>query len=299
MANTNHKKWVMYPGRWQPLHEGHINIISQAIDRGENVWIAMRKTELSDSDPYSIQQRIQMIKRAFGDLYGDRVIATTIPDIAGIRYGRGVGYFVEEAIVSKEIAKISATNIRAGKDKSLHTDVSNYLQNLESTIWFTGLPCSGKTTLAEALRHRLTNFNKGYRIEILDGDDVRKRLNSDLGFSTDDRAENLRRVSEVSQLFNNKKITVLASFVSPTNTLRQIPLDLIKNLKTVYVKCPVEECEKRDVKGMYAEARAGKRKGFTGIDAPFEEPANPQLIVDTQNNTIEECVDQIIKRFDF
>jgi len=298
MSENKHLKWVMYPGRWQPFHKGHIEIINQALDKGENVWIAMRETPISEKDPYNNSQRIQMIKRAFGDLYGKRVIATTIPDIDGIRYGRGVGYFVEEAKVSKEIREISATNVRAGNDSRINERVANYLKNLGTTIWFTGLPCSGKTTLAEAVRYRLSNSDKGYRLEVLDGDDVRRSLNSDLGFSNEDRSENIRRVSEVAQLFNNKKITVLASFVSPTEEIRQIPKELIGNLKIVYVNSSLQECERRDVKGMYAEARAGNRPGFTGIDAPFEEPLNPDLVIDTENNNVEACVDQIIEAFD-
>lgn len=298
---NNHKKWVMFPGRWQPLHQGHMAIIDNTLEEGKNVWIAIRDTEISSENPYTVKQRMEMIKRAYGDMYGDRVKATIIPDIEGIKYGRGVGYFVEEAKVPKEIADISATKIRAGNDRSIHGDVDNYLNLLKSTIWLTGLPCAGKTTLADRLKEEIDNLDRGYRTHRLDGDDVRGKLNKGLGFSSEDRIENLRRVSHLARYVNENGGLVLASFVSPENEMR----DLVKNIvgedtfKLVYVKCSTEECESRDVKGMWKLAREGKIDDFTGVDGKFEDPKNPSIVVDTSKDDLETCVNSILNEFKF
>jgi len=160
------------------------------------------------------------------------------------------------------------------------------------TIWFTGLPCSGKTTIAKELEIRLKK--KGYLIVHLDGDDIRKKLNEDLGFTEGDRSENLRRVGHVIQLFNEKGINVLASFVSPTDKHRDIIRDVIKKIKIIYVKCSLKECERRDIKGMYKKARMGEIKEFTGISSPFEEPKNPDFIINTEIENLEESIEKIL-----
>ena len=295
--NLPHKRWVMYPGRWQPLHQGHLTIMQKTLDEGKNVWIGIRNTEVSPSNPYTAEQRFEMIKRAFGSLYGDRVIASVIPDIEGIRYSRGVGYFVEEIIVPKEISEISATNVRAGKEQRVHDGVKNYINLLESTIWLTGLPCSGKTTLSALLKQKIENAGKAYRVALLDGDDVRKGLNTDLGFTPEARKENLRRVANVAKLFNEKGNLVIASFVSPTNDLRKQIKEIIgsERFKLIYLKCPVEVCEQRDIKGMYAKARRGEIPEFTGISAPFEDPIDADLVIDTSKDDAEACVNNIIE----
>ena len=163
------------------------------------------------------------------------------------------------------------------------------------TLWLTGLPCSGKTTIAKELEKKLKK--KGVAIAHLDGDDVRKGLNSDLGFSTKDRHENLRRVGHVSELFNQKGNYVIASFVSPLEEYRFLLKNTIQNMKLVYVKAPIEECIKRDVKGMYARAMDGEIKDFTGISAPFEEPKNPDLVVYTDEESVKESVEKIYREF--
>lgn len=161
------------------------------------------------------------------------------------------------------------------------------------TLWLTGLPCSGKTTIAKRLEKELEN--KGYKVAHLDGDDVREGLNKDLGFSREDRKENLRRIAHIAELLDEKANIdfVIASFVSPRNEYREMIKNIIKNMKLIYVKCSVEECERRDVKGMYKKARNGEIDKFTGISAPFEEP-NADLIVDSENEEIETCVNQIL-----
>ncbi len=162
------------------------------------------------------------------------------------------------------------------------------------TLWFTGLACSGKTVLADAVADDLKR--KGMKVERLDGDIVRKNLTKDLGFSLEDRNKNIERVTFVAKLLTRNGVAVLASFISPYNQIRDYSRKEIGNYILVYVKCPVEVCEERDVKGMYAKARAGQIKNFTGIDHPFEEPDNPDIVVDTDKQDIDESK-QIILDF--
>lgn len=160
------------------------------------------------------------------------------------------------------------------------------------TVWFTGLPCSGKTTIADRLGEVLRG--RGEKVERLDGDTVRKGLTSDLGFSKEDRAENIKRVTFVAKLLTRNGVKVLATFVSPYIDRRQKTREEIGEFMMVYVRTPVKECIRRDVKGMYAKALAGEIKGFTGIDDPYEEPVNPELVVDTDKETIEESVQKVL-----
>jgi|APSaa5957512622_1039677.scaffolds.fasta_scaffold11010_4 adenylyl-sulfate kinase len=163
------------------------------------------------------------------------------------------------------------------------------------TLWFSGLPCSGKTTIAKELEGRLRK--KGYSIARLDGDDIRRGLNVDLKFSKEDRKENLRRIAHVAQLFNDKNIIVLASFIAPLEENRKFLRDTIKNFNLIFVKCDIKVCSNRDIKGMYKLAREGKIKNFTGVSAPFEDPKNADIILDTENLSVDCCVDQIIERY--
>jgi len=283
-----HKRYAMFIGRWQPFHKGHKYLIDQALSEGKNACVAIRDTEISDKNPYTVEQRKEMIWR----VYGDRVAAIAIPDIESINIGRKVGYGVNRIDPPEEITKISGTNVRAGKDANIPPEVADYLKTLKTTLWLTGLPCAGKTTIAKRLKEELDN--RGYYTNHLDGDDVRGALNEDLGFTPEDRKENLRRIAHVSKLFNKNGTFVIASFVSPTNELRNMIKGIVENFKLVYVKCSLKECEKRDVKGMYKRARTGEIPQFTGVSAPFEEPKNPDIVVDTENSNLEECVKQIL-----
>ncbi len=164
-----------------------------------------------------------------------------------------------------------------------------------SIIWLTGLSGSGKTTLARELEKIL--FQRGYQVAVLDGDNIRHGLNSDLGFSIEDRAENIRRVGEVAKLMMNSGLITIAAFISPYCGDR----DRIRNIVDdgdfieVYLRCPVTECERRDVKGLYKKARAGLIKNFTGIDDPYEEPLNAEIVIDTENMTVKKSVDKILQ----
>jgi len=155
-------------------------------------------------------------------------------------------------------------------------------------IWMTGLSASGKTTLAIGLEKAL--YEKGLLCYVLDGDNVRTGINNNLSFSEDDRKENIRRVAEVSKLFVQCGIITINSFVSPTEDIRKLAKSIIgeNDFKLVYVNTPIEVCEKRDTKGLYAKARRGEIKDFTGVNAPFEEPVKPDLEIKTDQHSFEE-----------
>lgn len=161
------------------------------------------------------------------------------------------------------------------------------------TVWFTGLPCSGKTTIADKLVHILRE--RGKKVERLDGDIVRKGLTRDLGFSKEDRDKNIERVTFVAKLLTRNDVIVLATFVSPYIERRGKTREEIGEYVEVYVKASIDECIKRDVKGMYKKALAGEIKNFTGVDDPYEEPPNPEIIVDTDNETVEESVKKVLE----
>jgi len=160
-------------------------------------------------------------------------------------------------------------------------------------VWFTGLSASGKSTIAHTLEKVL--FEKGIKVYVFDGDNIRHGLNSDLGFSPKDRRENLRRIAEVSKLFVDAGLIVLACFISPYKKDREYIKQIIgkEDFIEIYVKCPVEVCEKRDPKGFYKKAKAGIIKGYTGIDAPYEEPENPDLIIESDKLSPEESANKV------
>jgi adenylylsulfate kinase len=162
-------------------------------------------------------------------------------------------------------------------------------------LWFTGLPSSGKSTLANKTEERL--FKAGIRTYVLDGDNIRTGLNKNLGFSKEDREENIRRIGEVAKLFVDAGVVVLTAFISPYIKDREMVRNLVEDGEfiEIYVKCPLEVCEKRDVKGLYEKARKGIIKQFTGVDDPYEEPENPEIVIETDKVGIEESVDIIIE----
>ena len=161
-------------------------------------------------------------------------------------------------------------------------------------VWFTGLSGSGKSTIALAVEREL--HQRGILCRILDGDNIRCGINAGLGFSAEDRKENIRRIAEVGKLFVETGIVTLAAFVSPTNEYRQMARNIIgsEDFIEIYVSTPLEVCERRDVKGLYARARRGEVKDFTGISAPFEIPEHPAMSVDTSRQPLEESVKQVI-----
>ncbi|MDP6908439.1 MAG: adenylyl-sulfate kinase [Flavobacteriales bacterium] len=162
-------------------------------------------------------------------------------------------------------------------------------------IWMTGLSGSGKTTIAVALEKQLNQ--KGYLTQILDGDNIRTGINSNLGFSEEDRTENIRRIAEVSKLFLNCGVITINCFVSPTKAIRKQAKEIIgsSDFQEVFVNTPFEICEERDVKGLYAKARAGEIKNFTGLDAPFEAPESDFIDIPTDGRSVHSCAIQILK----
>jgi adenylylsulfate kinase len=183
------------------------------------------------------------------------------------------------------------------KDKKIifRNQKETLLQQRGKVIWLTGLPCSGKTTLAVRLEKEL--FDKGFLIRILDGDNVRTGINNNLGFSEADRLENIRRIAEISKLFVECGVITINGFVSPTESLRTMAKEIIgdEDFIEVYVNSPLEVCEQRDVKGMYRKARAGMIKEFTGVSSVFEEPLHADIEIRTDLLNIEQSVMKILE----
>lgn len=161
-------------------------------------------------------------------------------------------------------------------------------------LWFTGLSGSGKSTLAHAVEKKL--FQDGHLTYVLDGDNIRHGLNKNLGFSPEDREENIRRIGEVAKLFTDAGIIAMTAFISPYEADRNKARELVDKDRfvEVYCKCSLEECENRDPKGLYKKARAGEIKQFTGIDAPYEAPQHPELVIETDTYSLEESADQVL-----
>jgi adenylylsulfate kinase len=179
-------------------------------------------------------------------------------------------------------------------DRLLQTETKEtLLKQRGAVIWLIGLSGSGKSTIAEHLEAKL--YDKGLLTQVLDGDNIRSGLNNNLSFSDTDRLENIRRISEVAKLFANCGVVTLASFITPTEAIRQMAKDIIGEDKyiEVYVSTSLEACENRDVKGLYDKARQGIIKNFTGIDSVFETPQNPAIIIPTEGFTVEESVQKL------
>lgn len=162
-------------------------------------------------------------------------------------------------------------------------------------VWFTGLPSSGKSTIANEVEHQL--YPRGIRTYLLDGDNVRHGLNSNLGFSPGDREENIRRIGEVAKLFVDAGMVTFVAFISPYRKDREKARKLLEDGEfiEVYVKCPVDVCEQRDPKGLYKKAKKGEIKEFTGVSAPYEEPLNPEIILETDRLSVDESVKKLIE----
>lgn len=196
-----------------------------------------------------------------------------------------------------DMTQIKATNVVWHHGHVDRAQREEMLQQKGCTIWLTGLPSSGKSTLAFSLEHLLVE--RGHLAYVLDGDNIRHGLNKNLGFSAEDRAENIRRIGEVARLFADAGIITLTSFVSPYRADRDNVRKLHEESKLpfveVFIDTPVDECEKRDPKGLYAKARAGQIKGFTGVDDPYEPPLKPELVIKTGGITPQEATIQLLE----
>jgi len=189
--------------------------------------------------------------------------------------------------MDKNIVWHHATVTRERREK-----LNNHRSKL---LWFTGLSGSGKSTLAHALEEEL--YQRGCRTFVFDGDNVRHGLCGDLGFSIEDRQENIRRIGEMGKLFVQAGVIGLTAFISPFREDRERARGLFPHgdFLEIYVQCSLEKCEERDVKGLYKRARAGEIPEFTGISSPYEPPINPELIIDTETDSLETCVERLIQ----
>lgn len=195
---------------------------------------------------------------------------------------------------------VKATNIHPHRSQIDRRQRNRRFGHQSGVLWLTGLSGSGKSTIATGVEHLL--FKHGYLVSVLDGDTVRSGLNADLTFSQKDRYENLRRVAEVASLLANSGHIVLSTLISPHEEGREFVQKIVKhNFHAVYIKAKLEDCIKRDPKGLYQKALAGEIKNFTGLDQAYEEPAKPHLVVDTSENDIHRCqqqlADYIMERF--
>jgi len=189
-----------------------------------------------------------------------------------------------------------ATNVVWHEHKVTREEREQLLKQKGAVLWFTGLSGSGKSTVANEVAHKLHKMRKA--TYVLDGDNIRHGLNKDLGFTPEDRNENIRRISEVANLFADAGIITITAFISPYRKYRNFCRELLGDGRfiEIFAKASLETCEKRDPKGMYKKARQGIIKNFTGIDAPYEEPEHPELIVDTDKETIDESTEKVIKK---
>jgi adenylylsulfate kinase len=176
--------------------------------------------------------------------------------------------------------------------RSNHEELQGYRS---ICIWFTGLSGAGKSTIANAVQQRL--FQRKIRTYLLDGDNVRHGLNGDLGFSKEDRQENVRRVAEVAHLFVEAGVTAIAALISPFERDRQMARSIFEqeDFVEIFVNCPIDICIERDPKGLYKKAQVGIIRDFTGISSPYDPPESPELIINTSQYSIDECVDQVMR----
>ena len=258
--------------------ESLAHIQADRVERGNVAEVIMRTKGLVAVDDFNVNAKLgRFVILQDYDVAGGGIISTE--GFADQRVG-------EVAVKSQNItAEDVGVTVQQRAIANGHTG---------GILWFTGLSGSGKSTLAKALHKKL--FDKGYQVFMLDGDNIRNGLNRDLGFSPEDRSENIRRVGEVANLFAQSGVIVISSFISPyredRRRVRSMAPDAFHN---IYIKASVEACEKRDVKGLYKKARAGEIKEFTGISAPYEAPANPDLLIDTEITSVEDAVRALVK----
>ena len=272
---------VLLIGRWQPLHSGHKALIDFVLEQGHKVIVGIRDTPISKENPFSIEERIVMIRAAFGD----RLDICTVPDFDVIAYGRQVGYSFWKIDLPPDVEAVSGT-----REREILRSQRGFV------VWFTGLPGAGKTTIARLVQQELAR--RGLRAECLDGDIIRQGLSRDLGFTKEDRDTNIERVTFLVKLLTRNGLAVLCSFISPYREQRAKARAEIGNFVECYVECPLEVCIQRDVKELYQQARAGKIKNFTGISDPYEQPEDPEIICHTAYETPEQSAAKVVSFLD-
>ena len=294
MSKFTKQKTALIIGRWQPWHKGHRELFKAALEKAERVAIGVRHTFATDGkNPFSFDEVKGFIDEDLSSDYKGLYDVVELPNITNVIYGRDVGYKVEKISLGEDVEKISATQVR----KSMNlTPVSHNVSYDERTkrngheggvLWLTGLSGSGKTTLAQLAEREL--YTLGCSVYMLDGDNLRDGLNSNLGFSAQDRGENIRRASEVASLLSSTGCIVIASFISPFILDRENARKVCKNnFHEIFLSAELDVCEKRDPKGLYKKARDGIIKDFTGIGSPYDIPTNPDLVIETGKDSIEE-----------
>ena len=252
---------------------------SDSVTRGNVAEITLRTRGVVAVDDFNINPKL------------GRFVMLQDYDVAGGGIISLDGIFDQRTSRSTEVKSKNIFDVDFGVTTQQRAIVNGHLGGV---LWCTGLSGSGKSTIAKLLQKRL--FDKGYHVFVLDGDNVRKGLNRDLGFSPADRSENIRRVGEVAALFAQAGTIVISSFISPYRAdRRQVRAIAPEYFHNIYIKASLETCEKRDTKGLYKQAREGKILEFTGVSAPYEEPENPDLVLDTEKFDIEHCVDMLVR----
>ncbi len=301
MTKNRKLKTSLIIGRWQPWHKGHRELFKAALDRAERVAIGVRSTHATDEkNPFTFKEVSKFIDDDLNKEFTGKYEIIDLPNITNVIYGRDVGYKVEKITFEEGIESISATNIRKSMNISpIKNDVSSEERfkrggHIGGIIWLTGLSASGKTTLARHAERKL--FDKGYNIFMLDGDNLRNGLNYNLGFSSEDRHENIRRAAELAGLMAGLGYIVVAAFITPLAKDRELARNCYKDkFYEIFVSASIKKCESRDPKGLYKKARLGEIKEFTGIDSAYEKPKNPDLTIDTEHLKTEESVDLLIE----
>lgn len=295
-------KRAVFVGRWCPFHKGHLAIMQPKIDEGKPLLILVRDTHY---DIYPAEMRKRMIEAAMAKLKVDAKVMI-IDDIESINYGRGVGYEINEVEVDNHVQSISATDIRKKIDKKDNSwkeyvapgadkVLEDYLTKNGVVVWLTGLPKAGKTSIANLAADML--MKAGYRTESLDSNVIRKRITNDLGYTKKDRETNIEKATFIAQLLARNGVIAISSFITPYESMREKVRHTIEKearFIEVYVKASVDGCKRRDEEGLYEKAERGELKGFTGVDDPFEEPKQPELVLDTDKNSIEECSQKLV-----
>ena len=294
--NSKEKKLntALIIGRWQPWHKGHRELFKAALNKAEKVAIGVRHTHATDGkNPFNFDEVKAFIDKDLSDDYAGMYDVIELPNITNVIYGRDVGYKVEKISLGDDIEKISATKVRKSMNITPASHEVSYDERVKRNgheggiVWLTGLSGSGKTTLAQLIEKDL--FKRGCSVYMLDGDNLRDGLNSNLGFSENDRSENIRRASEVASLMSKIGCIVIASFISPFQVDRDKARNVSEsNFFEIYLSAALEICEERDPKGLYKKARSGVIKDFTGVDSAYEVPQSPDYMIDTGNDTIEE-----------